>query len=285
MRSSRFTVISLGGDVQSSVMSLMANEGAFDRIPDCAIFADTRWEPLSTYEHLTWLRDRLSFPLYVVDNGRSLREDMKALTNHSGSRNYVDIPVYLKGGDEEGDAMGRRQCTDNYKIRPHQTQDTRAAGSETPAARPRRNHHRAVARHLHRRGHTHEDLPRPVDDEPLPSNRGGHAPQRLPELVEGALRQAAGTLGLRRLPLPVPAAVGGDKAQSLPRPDRGWPELFAEAVEIDARLRDGLALDKTPYLHTMRMPLAEAVALDQVGLGADGQRDGFGNECEGHCGV
>ena len=78
MRSSRFTVISLGGGVQSSVMALMANEGPFDRIPDCAIFADTRWDPLSTYEHLTWLRDRLSFPLYVVDNGRSLREDVKA---------------------------------------------------------------------------------------------------------------------------------------------------------------------------------------------------------------
>ena len=29
-------------------------------------------------------------PLYVVDNGRSLREDVKALPNHSGSRNYVD---------------------------------------------------------------------------------------------------------------------------------------------------------------------------------------------------
>ena len=112
------TVISLGGGVQSSVMALMANEGAFDRIPDCAIFADTRWEPPSIYEHLTWLKDRLSFPLYVVDNGRSLREDVKALTNHSGSRNYVDIPVYLKGRDGEGDGIGRRQCTDNYKIRP-----------------------------------------------------------------------------------------------------------------------------------------------------------------------
>ena len=79
------TVISLGGGVQSSVMALMANEGAFDRIPDCAIFADTRWEPPSIYEHLTWLKDRLSFPLYVVDNGRSLRGDVKALTNHRNS--------------------------------------------------------------------------------------------------------------------------------------------------------------------------------------------------------
>ena len=112
------TVISLGGGVQSSVMALMANEGEFDRIPDCAIFADTRWEPPSIYEHLTWLKDRLSFPLYVVENGRSLREDVKALTNHSGSRRYVDIPFYLKGRDGEGDGIGRRQCTDNYKIRP-----------------------------------------------------------------------------------------------------------------------------------------------------------------------
>ena len=37
---------------------------------------------------------------------------------------------------------------------------------------------------------------------------------------------------------------------------RRWPELFAEAVEIDAGLREGLALDKTPYLHSLRMPLA-----------------------------
>ena len=153
------TVISLGGGVQSSVMALMANEGAFDRLPDCAIFADTRWEPPSIYEHLTWLKDRLSFPLYVVDNGRSLREDVKALTNHSGSRNYVDIPVYLKGRGGEGDGIGRRQCTDNYKIRPITTQDSGDVGTQAEAARPRRNHRRAVARHLHRRGHTHEGPP------------------------------------------------------------------------------------------------------------------------------
>ena len=77
------TVISLGGGVQSSVMALMASQGAFDAIPDCAIFADTHWEPPSLYTHLDWLSRQLSFPLYVVDNGRSLREDVKTLTNHS----------------------------------------------------------------------------------------------------------------------------------------------------------------------------------------------------------
>ena len=112
------TVLSLGGGVQSSVMALMAGEGAFDRVPDCAIFADTRWEPPSVYEHIEWLAGHLLFPLHVVDNGRSLREDVKALTNHSGSRSYVDIPVYLKGSDGKGDGIGRRQCTTNYKVRP-----------------------------------------------------------------------------------------------------------------------------------------------------------------------
>ena len=66
---------------------------------------------------------------------------------------------------------------------------------------------------------------------------------------------------------------------------RRWPELFAEAVEIDARMRGGLALDKTPYLHMLRMPLAKAVTLDEAVLRSGGRADEFGNECEGHCGM
>ena len=237
--------------------ALMASEDAFDRTPDCAIFADTHWEPPSIYEHLEWLKDRLSFPLYVVDNGRSLRDDVKALTNHSGSRNYVDIPVYLKGRDGEGDGIGRRQCTDNYKIRPIKRRIRGLLG-----LRPRKRVPAGTSVELWLgistdEGHTHEDIPRQVDDEPLPPHRGGHVPEGLHGLVGRPLRQAPGTLGLRRLPLPVTTAVGR-------RRSAGWPELFAEAVEIDARLRDGLAFAKEPYLHNLRMPLAKAVALGEA---------------------
>ena len=115
MRSApRMTVVSLGVGVQSTVMALMAGGGAFGRAPDCAIFADTGWEPPTIYEHLDWLADKLRFPLHVVDSGRSLREDAKALVN----RNFLDMPVYLKGTDGSGDGMGRRQCTEHYKVRP-----------------------------------------------------------------------------------------------------------------------------------------------------------------------
>ena len=64
-----------------------------------------------------------------------------------------------------------------------------------------------------------------------------------------------------------------------------WPELVAETVEIDANLRGRLAFAKEPYLHPRRMPLAQAVSLDEAKLGDERQPDGFGNECEGHCGV
>ena len=66
---------------------------------------------------------------------------------------------------------------------------------------------------------------------------------------------------------------------------RRWPELFAQAVEIDAGLRGGLAFAKEPYLQPLRIPFAQAVRQDEAELGADRQSDGFGNECEGHCGV
>ena len=65
------TILSLGGGVQSSVMALMAGEGAFDRVPDSAIFADTRWEPPSVYEHIEWLKDRLNFPCTSSTTGEA----------------------------------------------------------------------------------------------------------------------------------------------------------------------------------------------------------------------
>lgn len=105
---SGLTVISLGGGVQSTVLALMAGAGTFDRIPDCAIFADTKWEPPSIYAHLEWLATQLPFPLHIVDNGRSLREDVKALINHSDSPNYVDIPGAPRSAQIERSRWGTR---------------------------------------------------------------------------------------------------------------------------------------------------------------------------------
>ena len=271
------TVLSLGGGVQSSVMALMAGERAFGRVPDCAIFADTHWEPPSVYEHIEWLKDRLRFPLHVVDNGGNLREDVKALTNHSGSRRYIDIPVYLKGRDGEGNGIGRRQCTTNYKVVPIKRKIRELLG-----LKPRQ---RVPA------GTTVEMWLGISTDEAIrmKDSRDRWITNRYPLIEAGMSRRDCADWWAARYDRPLErsacVACPFQSRQRWVETKRRWPGLFAEAVEIDASLRGGLALDKTPYLHMLRMPLAEAVATDEAELRAEGQADGFGNECEGHCGV
>ena len=68
-------ILSLGAGVHSSTMALMAEEGAFGVKPDAAIFADTGWEPPQVYEHLEWLKTKLSYPVYTIQHG-NIREDI-----------------------------------------------------------------------------------------------------------------------------------------------------------------------------------------------------------------
>ena len=271
------TVISLGGGVQSSVMALMASEDAFGRIPDCAIFADTRWEPPTIYSHLEWLEGQLRYPMYVVDNGRSLREDVKALTNHSGSRNYVDIPVYLKGRGGETDGIGRRQCTDNYKIRPIRRRIRELLGLKSRQRVPAGT---AVELWL---GISTDEAIR------MKTSRDRWMTNRYPLIEAGMSRKDCADWWAARYDRPLErsacVACPFQSRQRWVETKRRWPDLFAEAVEIDSNMRGGLAFAKEPYLHSLRMPLAQAVMLDETETGTDGQSDGFGNECEGHCGV
>ena len=53
--------------------------------------------------------------------------------------------------------------------------------------------------------------------------------------------------------------------------NRRWPELFAEAVGIAHAMRGGLAVEKTPHLHVLRMPVFQACALDETALKVGGR--------------
>lgn len=93
-------VLSLGAGVQSTTLALMAAHGEIEA-PECAIFADTQWEP------------RLA-----IFATRSVRG------NSSRSR----------GGWADG-SMGRRECTNWHKLRPIHAKVRELLGSERP--RPR----------------------------------------------------------------------------------------------------------------------------------------------------
>ena len=187
------------------------------------------------------------------------------------------IPVYLKGRDGEGDGIGSRQCTDNYKIRPIRRRMRGLLG-----LRPRQRVPAGTTVELWLGISTDEAMR-------MKDSRDRWMTNRYPLIEAGMSRSDCAEWWAARydrsLERSACVACPFQSRQRWVEAKRRWPGLFAEAVEIDANLREGLALDKTPYLHMLRMPLAEAVDLDEAVLGAGGQADGFGNECEGHCGV
>ena len=184
-------------------------------------------------------------------------------TSPSTSRDATEKVTALAGG----------QCTDNYKVRP-----IRRRIRELLGLRPRQRVPAGTTVELWLGISTDEAIR-------MKTSRDRWITNRYP-LIEAAMsRRDCIDWWAARYDRPLErSACVACPFQSRHRwmeTKRRWPELFAEAVEIDARLRDGLALDKTPYLHTLRMPLAQAVALDEAEMGDDGHRDGFRQRMRG----
>lgn len=69
-------VLSLGAGAQGTALLLMSIQGELDHL-DCAIFADTGWEPAAVYAHLAWLQEQArtaGIPVHRVTSGQ-LRAD------------------------------------------------------------------------------------------------------------------------------------------------------------------------------------------------------------------
>lgn len=105
-------VLSLGAGVQSTTLALLAVEGVLPK-PDCAIFADTGWEPAAVYRQLDKIENVLTaagVAVYRVSSG-DLRRDTIETTN------FIRLPAFVRGGDGSA-AILRRQCTERYKVTP-----------------------------------------------------------------------------------------------------------------------------------------------------------------------
>ena len=115
-------VISLGAGVQSTTMALMAAHGEITPMPVAAVFADTGAEPKAVYEHLDWLRSGnvLPFPVHVV-KWRDLANDLRASADRTKvagrTGGYVAAPFQTVNSDGSRGLL-RRECTQNYKIKP-----------------------------------------------------------------------------------------------------------------------------------------------------------------------
>lgn len=258
-------VLSLGAGVQSTTLALMAAHGEIDPMPDCAIFADTGWEPKAVMEHLLWLSSDnvLPFPVYIVSAG-NIRKDALARSNTTGQR-FAAIPWYMKmpNGDN---AMGRRQCTAEYKLRPLQRKVVELLGGKRPKA--------GAEMWI---GISTDEIQRMKD------SRVQYIVNRWP-LIECRMNRNDCLKWLERRGYSAP------KSSCIGCPfhkDEQWraltPEEFADAVEVDRAIRNQSGFRGEQFMHRSLKPL------DEVDLSTAADRGqiefGFLQECEGMCGV
>lgn len=109
-------VLNLGAGVQSTALFLMLVDGELEPV-DVAFFADTGDEPRAVYEHLELLKT-LGGPEVITVSQGNLGDNLVAGVNSTGQR-FVAIPSYLsRDNNGEKTGLGRRQCTQEYKIKP-----------------------------------------------------------------------------------------------------------------------------------------------------------------------
>ena len=280
-----YRALSLGAGVQSSVLALLLSRGderlaelGYPR-PDCAVFADTGWEPAYVYDHLNWLKSQLTFDLIKVSEG-SLKKNVKEARTVSGHK-FVDVPFYTVNPDGKK-GMLRRQCTTHYKVRPIYREIRQRAGGQPRRRFPRGEH---VEMWI---GISADEFLR------MKPSREPWVEHRWPLVELGMSRADCVEWFQDKFPnrrLPRSACVICPY-----RSDENWLELkqqepasYEEAVKFDLWLRSSTKtpvrklLTGRPYLHSARRPLASVVA-EREDNGADTVNH-FNNECEGHCGV
>ena len=117
-------ILNLGAGIQSTTVLLLSLMGKLPPL-DCAIFADTQWEPPEVYAHLKRLIDmanKASVPVHIVSKGNIRADMLKARMRKEDYKlvkdgRWTTIPLYTR--NPEG-SIGRlrRQCTREYKITP-----------------------------------------------------------------------------------------------------------------------------------------------------------------------
>lgn len=262
-------VLSLGAGVQSTTLALMAARRDVEP-PDCAIFADTGWEPAAVYKHLDWLETQLPFPVYRVSGG-NIRADIVAKNTKSMGR-FAAVPWFLKNADGTK-GMGRRQCTSHYKIEPIRRQIRFLLGAgERGFVRPG-----AVEMWI---GISTDEIQRM-----RPSKRRFIVNTHPLIGLDMSRRACLQWMADRQYPRPPKSACIGCPFHS----DAGWlalePAELVDAIFIDELIREAgtmRGINGTQFMHASLLPLSQ---VDFTRWQDRGQPDLFGNECEGMCGV
>ena len=267
----RLRVLSLGAGVQSTTLALMSARGDIGPMPDCAVFADTKWEPKKVMRHLAWLETQLPFPVYHVTAG-DIRTSIVEGRNTTGGR-FAAIPFFVLNPDGSV-GIGKRQCTKEYKLAPIKKQVRTLLGLVPKQRVPKGI---MVEQWI---GISTDEVVR------MKPSRDVWCNHRWPLIEAGFSRQdCLKYLEERQYPKPPKSACIGCPFHT----NAMWRELrdnepdeWADAVAADKALRtgDGYKMRGREFMHRSCLPL------DQAPIDSDDPRQlGFDLDCEGMCGV
>jgi hypothetical protein len=253
-------------------MALMYEHRELSPMPDCAIFANTQWEPAKVYEHLAWLKQQLSYPVYEVTAG-DLRQAVLDRRNTAGGR-YAAIPWFTVNPDGSH-GMGRRQCTSEYKLKPIMHKLRELLG---------------VSRRARIRRGAVEVLIGISTDEASRMKPARQQWQHNSYPLIGA-RMSRIDCGRwlwerYRRQAPKSACCGcpfHDVDAWIDQRDNA-PDEWADTIEIDRQMRLGNSrgMRAIEYMHPQRVPLE---FVDLTSRRDNRQLNLFDNECEGMCGL
>lgn len=243
-------------------MALMASEGELGPMPDCAIFADTGWEPKAVYEHLDRLEKALPFPVYRVRDGDIRKEAIDGYSDRAGK--FAPIPWHLRKPDGSK-GIGRRECTQHYKLRPIRRKVVDLQNGKR------------------KKGATEMWVGISTDEAlRMKPSRVQYIRNRWP-LIENGLSRAdcRSWLSARGWDVPKSSCIG------CPFHSRDqWlaltPEEMADAISVDEAIRHQAGSKGEQFMHYSLKPLSEVKFVQRP---VEYEPELLNNECEGMCGV
>jgi hypothetical protein len=272
-------ILSLGAGVQSSTVALLIASGEIAPV-DAAIFSDTQWEPRGVYDWLDWLdaeiqRSPNPFPIHRVTAG-NIREGILAKQNATGQR-FASVPWFVRSPDGTM-GMVRRQCTYEYKLAPLTREKRRLLGYAPRQRIPVGSCETLIGISLDEAIRAKESMER--------WNTNVFPLLDLRMTRQDCLRW----MESKGYPRPPKSSCIGCPFHS----DAQWreikadPEAWSDVVQIDRAIRKPVGkMRGEQFMHRSATPLEDVdfSTPEERGQGTLFGEDGFGNECEGMCGV
>lgn len=269
----------------------MSIKGLLPKLDHC-IFADVGFEPKRVYDHLEWctrIAEENGIPMTIL-SGRlgGLKNDvLNNIARKDGGR-FSSVPFFTI--DEDGKVgMGRRQCTNDYKIRPiHKFLKEEVLGLRKGQWSPKEP---VIEQWM---GISYDEATRAKPskvrwiEHVFPFLSWGcdyldGRNWRRNQIIEW-LEENFPDINVPRSACLCCPYHSNDEWRKIQENEDEWAEVveFDKAIRHDKRERDGAVMRLPQFLHRSCKPL------DEVDFRTDeekGQSSLWDNECEGMCGM